>query len=222
MTRSILMVCGILCVVTLMSETLGLGLLWWQGRLNGETISQIRDVLLGNEDEEPSGVQETPNRLPSNDEVIRERALRILDLQRREAELDQLKRLVDGKGNEILAHLDQLEKEKKEFEEELQTQTEQVTSEAAEQSRGILTALPSGEAVRNLMQLPLEENVVLLKGLPEKTIAKILQEFTGSLDEETQTRGLEIFEAITHGDPTNRLVRDTQQQLAAGAAGPAS
>ena len=71
------------------------------------------------------------------------------------------------------------------------------------------------DAVENLMQLDLEENIVLLKGMPEKQIAKILQEFLKGKDEQLE-RGWQIFEAISRGEPSKKLIDAARQQLTQG------
>jgi len=71
------------------------------------------------------------------------------------------------------------------------------------------------------MQLSLEQNVVLMKGMPEKTIAKILKEFqstpppqadAGLQRKETPPeRGRMIFEALSRGEPSRTLLEQQRQ-----------
>jgi hypothetical protein len=78
--------------------------------------------------------------------------------------------------------------------------------------------MASSDAVEKLMQLKLEESVALLKGMPEKTIAKILQEFESDpADPARIQRGHEIFEAISRGEPNSTLVRTAAEQFAPSA-----
>ena len=106
------------------------------------------------------------------------------------------------------------------FDEELARIDAELTSASAEQSRGILLALPAKEAVRQLMQLDLEADVILLKGMPEKSIAKILKEFSATAappgtetgadrKESPAERGRRIFEALTRGEPLRSLLERT-------------
>lgn len=222
MIRSVVLIIGISCVAVVMSELLGAALLWSRGQLTAETIAEIRDVLGDRVAEDVSVDQAAESKLPSNDEVIRERALRILDLQGRQDELAQLKQLVTEQRDRVLQQLDEFDKKKREFDEQLAKQAERIASEATEQTQAILLALPPAEAVRNLMQLELEDNVILLKGMPEKSIAKILQEFVSAANAETEQRGLQVFEALSRGEPTQGLVRDAQQQPTTDRTGPTS
>ena len=100
---------------------------------------------------------------------------------------------------------------KTEFRAQLESSQEQSRSEASEQVRTILLATPPEEAVQRLMPFPLENAVDLLRGLPEKTIARILQAF--QLDPKTATRGQELFEALYRGEPNRTLIQDTLQKV---------
>jgi hypothetical protein len=63
------------------------------------------------------------------------------------------------------------------------------------------------------MQLSLDQDVVLMKGMPEKTIAKILKEFQTSGEpnivdgkDPAAERGRQIFEALSRGEPSRSLL----------------
>jgi flagellar motility protein MotE (MotC chaperone) len=93
---------------------------------------------------------------------------------------------------------------------ELETLRKKNLDEATEQGRGILMALPPDEAARKLMQISLEEDLVLLKGISEKKIADILQEM---VDPESAERGQEIFHKLSTGGLVDKLVKETKAQL---------
>jgi hypothetical protein len=70
------------------------------------------------------------------------------------------------------------------------------------------------------MQLPLDQDVVLMKGMPETTIAKILKEFQASGEpsvvdgkDAPAERGRQIFEALSRGEPSRSLL-ETQRKAA--------
>jgi hypothetical protein len=77
------------------------------------------------------------------------------------------------------------------------------------------------------MHLSLADDVVLMKGMPEKTVAKILKEFqatpptaadaTADRKETPAERGRLIFEALSRGEPARTLLERTRKTAAAGA-----
>ena len=218
MIRSLVLVFSVFCIATLLSEGLALGYLWYGGHLNAEVVKDLRLVLTGQTEEVFKDVEIAAPVLPSSDDVTRARSMRILDLSAREEELSVLKAMITQKTAELLAQRTAFEKKKDEFNEQLKLVTEQMNAESAEQTRGILTAMSSAEAVENLMQLPLNQSVTLLKGMPEKTIAKILQEFAADpADPARVQRGHEILEAISRGEPNSTVVRTAAEQLASPA-----
>ena len=84
-----------------------------------------------------------------------------------------------------------------------------------------LTHLPPVR-VRDNIRLPQDGYVVLLKGMPEKNVAKILKEFSatvptsavdasGERKETPAERGRKIFEALSRGEPTRSLLDQTRK-----------
>jgi hypothetical protein len=218
MIRLLLVLFSVFCVATLLSQGLAVGYLWYRGHLNAEVVKDLRLVLSGQIDEvfmDVEVVQPTP---PSRDDVVRTRSMRILDLTAREEELSVLKAMITQKTAELLAERTAFDGKKLQFDAQLKAVSEQMNAEAVEQTRGILTAMASPDAVENLMQLPLDEAVTLLKGMPEKTIAKILQEFAADpADPARIQRGHEILEAISRGEPNSKVVRTAAEQFASPA-----
>lgn len=218
MIRSLLAVFSVFCIATLLSEGLALGYLWYRGQLNAEVVKDLRLVLTGQTDEVFKDVEVVQPVPPSRDDVARTRSMRILDLTAREEELSILKAMITQETTELLAQRTAFDKKKEEFDAQLKAVGEQMNAEAVEQTRGILTAMASSEAVESLMQLPLDAAVTLLKGMPEKTIAKILQEFEADPADPARTqRGREIFEAISRGEPNSKVVRTAAEQFASPA-----
>jgi hypothetical protein len=218
MIRSLLVIFAVFCIATLLSEGLAVGYLWYRGQLNSEMLKDIRLVLSGETDAVFNKVEVAEPVLPSREDVVATRSMRILDLTTREKELSILKGLITQKTAELLAQRQSFEKEQTEFNNQLKLLAEQMNGEAVDQTRGILAAMSPAEAVESLMQLELQEAVTVLKGMPEKTIAKILQEFEADpADPSRIQRGHEIFEAISRGEPNSSIVRTAAEQFASPA-----
>lgn len=207
----VVLVC-VFCVATLLAEASILAYLWSRGQLTPETLKDIRILLTGQVQDDADMLEQRQKSMPSTEDIVRERTMRILELGAREDELTLLKTVLNESGDQVLKQRQNFEELKKEFEDRLTKLNDDITSEATEQSRAILLALPPRDAVSNLMSLELEANIVLLKGMPEKSIAKILQEFAKGPPEE-QKRGLDIFEAISQGKPAAMLIDETTDSL---------
>ena len=217
MIRTSLVVISVVCVATLLSEVLGLAFLWSRGQLTVDTINDIRLVLVGQDpDRFDLDEEEKEDQLSSKD-FVRQRTMRILELSARDEELDLLKTMITDNRKGLIDEQELFEKEKKDFEDELQRLQQANTSTATEQTRGILIALSPSNAVETLLALTVDEDVLLMKGLPEKSIAKILKEFLTGNDEQKE-RGQAIFKAISHGEPSKMLIDNALQKLAEDAA----
>ena len=149
---------------------------------------------------------------PSIEDVAEDRTMRILELSTREEELALLKSNVNRKRKELIADQDGFKKQKEGFEKDLKELDKAASSEATEQTRGILLALQPADAIDILMGLTIKENVVLLKGMPEKSTAKILQQFLIGDDDEKK-RGQEVFKEISKGTPSKMLIGDSYNGL---------
>jgi len=216
--RSLLTVLCVFSVATLLSEGLGVAFLWYRGQLTGETLKEIRLVLSGEDQSAFGDVDELENDQPSVDDVVRDRSLRILGLISRENELSILRTMVDAKATSLSKQQEEFDRKAEEFDKRLEQLNADINSKAAKSSRGILLALPAADAVGNLMTLELPQNIVLLKGMPDKSVAKILREFF-RVDETkypgAAKRGYEIFKGISDGEPLKKLIDDTNIQLSA-------
>ena len=213
MMRSALVVFCVFCVGTLLTETLGLALLWHRGLLTSATLHDIRLVLAGRTLDEPDPAERAAPTAPSRDEVVAARVTRLFNLGTREDELEQIKAMLNQRADELTAQGQALEQQKLAFSKALQQLDETAQTEAAEQARGVLRAMQPPDAVASLMPLSLEENVRLLAGMPEKSLAKILKEFLQGNDQQAE-RGREIFEAVSRGEPKKSLIDAARAQLA--------
>lgn len=206
--RTAVIIVAVVCVATVLSELLGLGFLWYRGQLTSASIADMRLALSG-DDEDSFDVDESEKQDQlSTEDFAERRVTRILELSTREEELDLLKRVVTDNRKELIEEQEVFQQQKEGFEKQLKQLQEAAASEAMEQTRGILLALQPDDAIGSLMALTAEENVMLLKGMPEKSIARILQQFLSG-EENERVRGQEVFKAISQGNPSKSLIDES-------------
>jgi hypothetical protein len=224
MIRKLWIVLSVCCVAALLSEALGLGVLWSQGLLSVRRLREMRD-LLGPQEKEVVAVEgEPPLALPSSQDVLRERSLRVLSLGSLETEVGLLKSMIENERNGLIAQRADFQKEKAAFNTQLQQLSEKNIVEAREQSRSVLLALPPADAVERLMQLSVDEDVLLMREMPEAKIALLLKEFaaapeggdaaTTARDAPARVlRAKEIFARISKGEPRESIIRSALNNL---------
>ena len=213
--RSVLSIVGVFAIGLVLTESAVLAFFWSQGQLDRHTLREIGDLVQGKTSTASATDEAEPDHsVPSIDEVIKNRSLRILELQTRETELNLLKRTVLEHRENLISEQQLFEKQKEQFKDELEKELAQASDDATEQARSVLLAMEPANAVDNLMQLDLPKNVVLVQGMPEKKIAEILEQFRVSPDAAQQTRGFEIFEALTLGSPVVETIAKELDQLA--------
>jgi len=213
MIRSLGLILSACCIATLLSQVIGLSILWFRGQLTADTVRDIRAVLSGQDQDSVAADDEMQKDDVSREDVVRDRSMRILSLNSLQNELSILKSMVDSRKTSLLAEQKAFLKQKDDFEKALVQIDAERTSVAAEQARGVLMALAPADAVTTLMRLTLEENVMLLKEMPEKKIAGLLKQFSEGNDPARITRGQEIFEAISRGEPARTLIHETAARL---------
>lgn len=222
MFRYLSIIFGCVCVTLVLSEATAAVILWQRGMLSPHHLREIRLVITNGFNAEDAGTAEqTAAQFPSVQDVAQSRAVKILDLDKRESELTTLKLMTSGQREELEALQAQFRAQRAAFEQELKGLNESISSTAAEQARGVLVALPPKEAVGQLMKLPLEQNVILLKGMPDKVVARILKEFanaapvgtTGNSRDTPPERGQRIFEALSRGEPSRTFVENQRRDL---------
>lgn len=199
-----------ICIASCISALLGLGFLWYRGQLTMQTLRDIRVVLQGGDQ---SQVQEEADQgapQASLEDVVKTRVKVSADFNNKERELTTLEGFLNERATRLQMQKAEFDSRRKSFQEELERLRAEQVSAATEQGRGILIALPSREAADRLMQLSLDENVVLLKGMSEKIIARILKEFKG--EEKRVKRGNEIFEKLTNGGRIRQLIDEQSRQ----------
>lgn len=219
MIRALLAIVGIFSTVALLAEFAVVGWLWTQGTLTPSTLQEVRLALSGQPSAEPELEPENAQTSqPSQSEIHEARVIRILDLESRENELSLLKRLTSESANQLISDRRSFDELKAQFRSELEGLRQQTEDAATEQTRAILLATPPEDAVKRLMGLTTAEGVGLLRGLPEKSIAKILLAFQTDL--QTAPRGQELFEALYHGEPTRSVIENSLNRLEPATAEP--
>jgi hypothetical protein len=213
MKRTILMTIAVASTIVVTAQVGALLYLSLTGVLTTESLWELQALfedkssLRGEEGPIDNGETEF-----SIEELMRERVVRTFDLEDREREMDRLVQIVVSRRDAILKEKQDLVARKSQFTKELEDLKAQETSEATVLAQGVLLAIPPADAVRDLMQLPLDHNIALLKGMPVKSIGKILKEFHQG-DDQLQKRGAEIFESLAQGDPAVRMIEDEIKQI---------
>jgi hypothetical protein len=202
MKRTIWIALSVCCAVVVAAEAVGLLWLWQRGELTAERLDALRAAWEQptKQDAEPEGSADAGPTGIAADAVMRKRVLRAFDLESREQEITLQTALVVAERDRLLSDRQTLEKQQAAFRAELDRLTAESADEAAEQTRGVLLAMAPADAVQALAALDVARNVVLLQGLPAKSIGKILKELSRG-DEEQRERGARIFEALSRGEP---------------------
>jgi flagellar motility protein MotE (MotC chaperone) len=231
--KYLFIIIGCVCSTIVAAELTGLFLLWRHGMISPHHLQEIKLVLTNRaaSDEREEEIVQKPQ-YPSAQEVAQARAVKVLNFDKRESELTTLKGITDAKREDLESLQKQIRSRRKEFEDELARIEANITSTGTEKARGVLLVLPPKDAVLQLMQLSLDQNVVLMKGMPEKTIAKILKEFqstqtsatdaNGERKETPPERGRKIFEALSRGEPSRSLLEQQRQAANDSANDPAN
>ncbi len=212
MKRTILMTVAVASTIVVLAQLGILLYLGLSGVLTTERLWELQAVL-----EEAPALQEADESIDNEgtefsiEELMRERVVRTFDLEDREREMDRLVKIVVERRDAILKEQQDLIARKAQFTKELQAIKDREVSEATVLAQGVLLAVPPADAVRDLMQLSLDHNIALLKGLPVKSIGKILKEFHQG-DDDQKKRGAEIFESLAEGDPAVRMIETEIQQ----------
>lgn len=195
---------GVVSTAVLISEAVGLGVLWSRGQLSSDTLQDIYDMVMLPAEEQQSAVEGGATVAPSMADISMMRVSRILELDSRESELSRIEQFLTEKRNELIQRQDDFEKKQAEFRTELAALTDQITADSTKQARNVLTSISPSDAVDNMMELTLEQNLLLIKGMPKTNVAKIMSEFNKG-DDAQKTRGQEIVQALLEGKPDMEL-----------------
>lgn len=195
--RKLFTVLAGLALIAIFAEGLVVATLMAQGRLNNDVVNEIREILRNPQDAKEAAAKPEVTIKPTVtlDDVLRERALRVLQIGEREREYQRLQGLVSESRSAVLNDLDLLTKEKEQFALAEKQRLEREQSESVERVRAILAKSDIQSVADQLMKLPLDENMLLLQGMPEKRVAELLQMFATG-DAKQSKRGQEIIQAI--------------------------
>ncbi|MBI1311869.1 hypothetical protein GC176_11300 [bacterium] len=201
MARTILIALSGLAMFALLGEGLAAGVLWSQGRLNADAVREIRAILRDPSDLSDENARENKVPAVSTDDVIAARSMRILQIEEREREQELLTALIADSRFNIIAEQTSLKAAKDQFARQEEALRKKRESEAIEQARAVLMKAEIDMAVKQLLELSLDESLIIIQGMPEKKIAELLGAFEKG-DKEAQARGTEIFQAISRGQMT--------------------
>jgi hypothetical protein len=211
MKRMFLLTIAVASTIVVLAQLGALLYLGWTGVLTKERFWELKAVF---EEAQSDDVADEPIDPIANEfsieELMRARVIRTFDLEDREREMDRLVKVVVEHRDALLKEQQDLIAQKAQFTKELEAIKAREVSEATVLAQGVLLAVPPGDAVRDLMQLSLDQNIALLKGLPVKSIGKILKEFHQG-DDDQKKRGAEIFQALAEGDPAVQRIEEEIQ-----------
>lgn len=229
MMRTIWIVLSLSCVAVIVSEVAGAGVLWSRGFLTARRLREVREVFEPQEKEAVALDAEAQPVLPSSQDVLRDRSLRVLSLSSLETEVGLLKAMLETERTSLSTQNAAFQQQRAAFKAELQKLSDETAVAAREQARAVVLALPPSEAVERLMQLTVTEDVLLLREMPENKIAMLLKEFVTTPEgdaaaanarstSERRLRAQEIFKSINNGEPRNSIIRSALSNLQQGEA----
>lgn len=220
--RTVMALVGLVSFATLLAEGVAVGVLAVRGQLSSEAVSTIGAVLSGRTPQAAAAEAPAPPPvMPSAEEIEAARTLKTLELNARADELRLLKDMLTAEAEQLKRDRTAYEQARAEFEKRLAELGARNVDEATERTRAVVKAMPPEEAVAYLLPLPELDVVRVLKGLPERTTAKILQQFAAGTDEERQ-RGHAVFTAISDGKPETEVIKAAEGALDGSAAGDAA
>jgi len=200
MIRTLSLIFACVCVTVVLVESAAMVVFWRQGWLSPHYWREVRMVFENRQIEDSAPMPEAEEKARvSQDDVLKARTLKVLDLEKREGDLEVLRQNVLARAEQLAQEETALKTRQEAFRTEMENLGKQASGAAIEQARQVLLALPPPEAALKLTQVAEDEAIRLLKGLPEKSIAKILKEFTGS--PEQIERSKRLFEALVKGEP---------------------
>lgn len=212
MIRTLFMLFTVFCTAVLLTQVGAVAVMWQQGFFQSDRWTDLQLAWRGDTFSKPIPPAEVKaSETPSAQEIREQRVIRILQLETRERELSVLKEAAAGAANQLIVDRQTFEELKEKFRKELDELREKAVSEAIEQARGVLLASPPTVSAERLTEVPLEDAVILMRGMPEKQIAKILQEMNGIPDRAERSK--QIFDALRKGDPERPVISNASSQL---------
>ncbi|MDA0834596.1 MAG: hypothetical protein O3A29_15080 [Planctomycetota bacterium] len=163
---------AVFSTAVLISEGVGLAVLWSRGKLNSELLNGVYELVMHPKELEESEVALNKPAAPSLDDISTKRVSRILELNSRESELSQIEQFLLEKRNELTRQQNEFEKKQNEFRNELAELIAQFDADSTKKTRNVLVTLSPSDAVTNLMEMTLEQDLILVKGMPKDKMGK--------------------------------------------------
>src|SRR5690606_17068144 len=116
-----------------------------------ESAAAVAEVLMGESREATETAEVASSDRPSAEEVDTARSLHTLELNARADDLLLLKDLLDSEAEQLEKDRASYEQDRNEFERQLEEVRARAIDEATEQTRQIVKAMPTREAVAYLM-----------------------------------------------------------------------
>ncbi len=212
MGRTILIALSGLAILTLLGEGLAATLLWSQGRLNADAVREIRAILRDTSSLEDENDLQNKTPAVATEDVVAARAMRVLQIEEREREQELLTALIADSRFNVISEQTTLKAAKDEFARQQEELRKNRVSAAIEQARAVLLKAEIDMAVKQLMDLSVDESLLIIQGMPEKKIAELLGAFEAG-DKEAQARGSELFQAISRGSLPVSADADAEERL---------
>ncbi len=209
MLRTLAALIGLASFATVLAASIVIGYLVSEGRFSSQVVSAVMAGKVLATRSDSTAAAPVP---PTSSETETSRTLQTLELNARADNLRLLKDLLTKEADRLSKDRAAYEQSRKTFEEQLATVRAQAVAEATEQARQVVKALPPKEAIGYLLGLEETGALRIVKGLPERNVAKILQEFAAGTDEEQQ-RGRSLFEAIAAAQPEAKLTDAAEAAL---------
>jgi hypothetical protein len=228
MIRTLWIVLSVSCMAVIVSEVAGAGILWSRGYLTARRLREVREVFEPQEKETVAIDAEAQPVMPSAQDVLRDRSMRVLSLSSLETEVGLLKTMLDTERTSLSGQNAAFLQQRAAFKSQLQQLSDETAVAAREQARAVLLALPPSDAVDRLMQLSVTEDVLLLREMPEAKIALLLKQFVTAPEADAaganpnaaaktladrRQRAQEIFKSIDNGEPRNSIIRNALLNL---------
>jgi hypothetical protein len=190
-----------------------------RGNFDSETLSRIIAMLNGMDiqairlKEALVSARETPT--PSYEDVINAKVRADLDIDSRQAALDNYQRQIADRENKLRAEMERFDARRQEFKNELDKQKKNIETQRLSESMKIIENLSPDQAKEQLMMM-LKNNekpdvVAIIQGVPSDKQKKILAEF--STPEDQQKLG-EILREVRNSTPIDNLINGTQEAIA--------
>jgi hypothetical protein len=211
-----------LCVGTVISLAVLVGMLWWKGALTDDRWLGMLAALQGIEQAKTATTAEDPaaDEQPSLTQLMEKRLGASLDLELRETAIDKSLGDLRLLESQIKTENERLDKWKQSFDIRLAKLESQTTDEALLQLQRMLEVMSPRQAKDQILRMlketsntdddPMRDVVTILKTMPSDKQKKILAEFKLEPEEEQLA---EVLRQVRLGSPDADLIRNTRQEL---------